>query len=161
MARSKRVGQPKNIRYFFLNDKIHKTIRASRSKDELVAWCYPDKKRVMYSYSQVKKYMENAYTVVQVASMLNRHRVTIQDYILDGKVATPQKIYPIGDPENPNWSKYMFKESDILDMHQHILDSGHSLDVPTKTELLGLLKHNLILYTKTEDGKFVPVWKAE
>jgi hypothetical protein len=116
---------------------------------------------MLYSYSQVKKHMENAYSVKQVAAMLNRHRVTIQDYILEGKVIAPQKIYPIGDPDNPNWSKYMFSESDILDMHQHILDSGHSSDVPTKAELLGLLKHNLILYTKTEEGKFVPVWKAE
>jgi hypothetical protein len=161
MARSSRKPKSKELRYFFLNQKIHKVIRSSRSKDELVAWCYPDKKRMLYSYSQVKKYMETAYSVMQVAAMLNRHRVTIQDYILDGKVITPQKIYPIGDPENPNWSKYMFSESDILDMHQHILDSGHSSDVPTKAELLGLLKHNLILYTKTEDGKFVPVWKAE
>jgi hypothetical protein len=161
MARSSRNSKSKELRYFFLNNKIHKVIRSSRSKDELVAWCYPDKKRMLYSYSQVKKYMENAYSVKQVAAMLNRHRVTIQDYILDGKVITPQKIYPIGDPENPNWSKYMFSESDILDMHQHILDSGHSSDVPTKAELLGLLKHNLILYTKTEEGKFVPVWKAE
>jgi hypothetical protein len=161
MARSSRKPKSKELRYFFLNQKIHKVIRSSRSKDELVAWCYPDKKRMLYSYSQVKKYMETAYSVKQVAAMLNRHRVTIQDYILDGKVITPQKIYPIGDPDNPNWSKYMFSESDILDMHQHILDSGHSSDVPTKAELLGLLKHNLILYTKTEDGKFVPVWKAE
>jgi hypothetical protein len=55
----------------------------------------------------------------------------------------------------------MFSESDILDLHQYILDVGHSSDLPSKTELLSILKNNLILYTKTEDGKFVPVWKAE
>jgi hypothetical protein len=27
--------------------------------------------------------------------------------------------------------------------------------------LMAILKHNIILYTKTEEGKFVPVWKAE
>ena len=161
MARSKRNSKQKVLRYFFLNDKIHKVLRASRSKDELVAWCYPDKKRVMYSYAQVKKYMETAYTIREASAMLNRHRVTIQDYILDGKVATPQKIYPIGDSDNPNWSMYMFSSKNILDIHEHILDSGHSSEVPSKAELLGLLKNNFILYTKTEDGKFVPVWKAE
>ena len=92
MAGIKRDGKSKSLRYFFLNDKIHKVLKASRSKDEMVAWCYPDKKRVMYSYSQVKKNMETAYTVVEVASMLNKHRVTIQEYILNEKVATPQKI---------------------------------------------------------------------
>jgi hypothetical protein len=46
-------------------------------------------------------------------------------------------------------------------LHQFILDDGHSSKLPSKTELLAILKHNTILYTKTEDGKFVPVWKAE
>lgn len=161
MARQKRTAERKKFRYFFLNDKIHKVIRSSRSKDELVAWCYPDKKRVLYSYSQVNKYMENAFTLAQVADMLNKHRVTIQEYILQGKVKPPQKVYPIGNPDHENWSKYMFKESDILDLHQYILDAGHSSELPSRTELQALLKHNLILYTKTEEGRFVPVWKAE
>jgi hypothetical protein len=161
MAGIKRDGKSKSLRYFFLNDKIHKVLKASRSKDEMIAWCYPDKKRVMYSYSQVKKNMETAYTVVEVAVMLNKHRVTIQEYILNEKVATPQKIYPIGQPDSENWSQYMFNQKNILDIHQHILDSGHSKEVPSKAEVLALLKNNLVLYTKTEDGKFVPVWKAE
>jgi hypothetical protein len=161
MARSKRNSKPKNIRYFFLNDKVHKVISSSRSKDELIAWCYPDKKRMLYSYSQVRKNMENAYSIVQVAEMLNKHRVTIQDYILEGKVMSPSKIYPIGSPDSETWSKYMFNQKNILDIHQHILDSGHSSEVPSKAELQGLLKNNFILYTKTDEGKFVPVWKAE
>ena len=161
MAGIKRDGKSKSLRYFFLNDKIHKVLKASRSKDEMIAWCYPDKKRVMYSYSQVKKNMETAYTVVEVASMLNKHRVTIQEYILNEKVATPQKIYPIGQPDSENWSQYMFNQKNILDIHKHILDSGHSKEIPSKAEVQALLKNNLVLYTKTEDGKFVPVWKAE
>lgn len=161
MARSKRSSKSKVLRYFFLNDKVHKVLSASRSKDELVAWCYPDKKRVLYSYSQVKKNMETAYTIVQVSAMLNKHRVTIQDYILEGKVMTPSKIYPIGEPDSQNWSQYMFNQKNILDIHEHILDSGHSSEVPSKAELLGLLKNNFILYTKTDEGNFVPVWKAE
>ena len=161
MAGIKRDGKSKSLRYFFLNDKIHKVLKASRSKDEMIAWCYPDKKRVMYSYSQVKKNMETAYTVVEVASILNKHRVTIQEYILNEKVATPQKIYPIGQPDSERWSQYMFNQKNILDMHQHILDSGHSKEIPSKAEVQALLKNNLVLYTKTEDGKFVPVWRAE
>ena len=161
MVRSKRDGKSKSIRYFFLNNKIHKVIRSSRSKDELIAWCYPDKKRVMYSYSDAKKNMENAYTVSQVSKFLNRHRVTIQDYILNEKIPPPIKIYPIGDPENTEWSQYMFNQKDILGLHEFLLESGHSVGLPSKAELRALLKNNLILYTKTEEGKFVPVWKAE
>ena len=127
----------------------------------MVAWCYPDRKRVMYSYSQVKKHMENAYTIVEVSEMLNKHRVTIQDYILEGKVSTPTKIYPISEPDSTKWSKYMFSQKNILDIHQHILDSGHSSEIISRAELLGLFKNNFILYTKNDEGNFIPVWKAE
>ena len=161
MARQARTKESKKLRYFFLNNKIHKVLSSSRSKDELIAWSYPDQKRMMYSYSQVKKYMESAYTIVEVSKMLNKHRVTIQDYILEGKVQTPSKIYPIGEPLSKAWSKYMFNQKDILDIHQHILDSGHSSEMPSKAELQGLLKNNFILYTKTDEGKFIPIWKAE
>ena len=161
MVRANRRAPRKKFVYFFINGNIHKVLRSSRSKDELVAWCYPDKKRLLYSYALVQKNMQTAYTLTQVAQILNKHRVTIQDYILEGKIKSPQKVYPISNPENESWSKYMFSESDILDLHQYILDVGHSSDLPSKTELLAILKNNLILYTKTEDGKFVPVWKAE
>ena len=96
MVRKKRQGPRKKLLYFFLNEKIHKVIKSSKAKDELIAWCYPDKKRVLYSYSQVKSNMSGAYSVIQVAKMLNRTRVSIQRYILDGKISQPQKIYSIG-----------------------------------------------------------------
>lgn len=159
MARKSRLSPRQKFRYFFLNDKLHKVLSSSRAKDQLIAWCYLDKKRVMYSYSQVQKNMENAYSTAEVALMLNKHKVTIEDYILEGKIKKPQKVYPIGN-ESSSWSKYMFNQKDILDLHEFILDSGHSNKVPSKTELLALLKNNIILYTKTESG-FVPVWKAD
>jgi hypothetical protein len=150
----------KKLLYFFLNGKIHKVIRTSKARDELVAWCYPDKKRVMYAYSQVKKNMGNAYSIKNVCEILNRHRVTVEEYILQGKIKEPQRVYPISNPDS-TWYKFMFSESDIYDLHQFILDAGYTKDFPSKAELTALLKHNLILYTKTDEGSFVPVWKAE
>jgi hypothetical protein len=159
MAGKSRKQQAKRFSYFFLNNKIHKVLSYSRAKDELIAWCYPDKKRVLYSYSQITKNMENAYSTKQVAQILNKHKITIEDYILDGKIKYPQKVYPIGNSDS-KWFKFMFSESDIMDIHQFILESGYSKNMPSKSELRALLKHNLILYTKTDTG-FVPVWKAD
>ena len=160
MVRETRKGKRKKFSYFFLNNKIHKVLSSSWAKDELIAWSYPDKKRVLYSYSQVVKNMENAYSTRQVSQVLNKHKVTIEDYILDGKIKYPQKVYPIGNIES-TWYKFMYSESDIMDIHQFILEAGYSKDMPSRNELKALLKHNTILYTKTTDGKFVPVWKAE
>jgi hypothetical protein len=131
----------------------------SRARDELVAWCYADKKRMLYSYVDVQKNMENAYTITQVGAILGRHRVTIEEYILQGKITTPEKVYPISKPES-TWSKFMFSESDILKLHEYILEAGYTKNIPSKAELRALLKNNMILYTKTDSG-FVPVWKAE
>ena len=160
MARENRHRLRKKFVYFFLNGKVHKVLRLSRARDEVIAWSYLDKKRMMYSYSQVDKNMEKAYTILETSKILGRHRVTIEEYILQGKIRQPQKVYPISNPES-TWSKYMLSESDILDIHQFILDDGHIRDLPSKAELKALLKNSLILYTKTTDGKFVPVWKAE
>ncbi len=160
MARAKRPATRKKFLYFFLNNKLHKVIRLSRAKDELVAWCYPDKKRVLYSNLDVQKNMQNAYTVKQVGEIIGRHHVTIEEYILQGKIKEPQKVYPISKPES-TWSKFMFSESDILKLHEYILEAGYTKDLPTKSELQALLKHNMILYTKSSEGNFVPVWKAE
>jgi hypothetical protein len=160
MARENRHRLRKKFVYFFLNGKVHKVLRLSRARDEVIAWSYLDKKRMMYSYSQVDKNMEKAYSISEVSKILGRHRVTIEEYILQGKIRQPQKVYPISNPDS-TWSKYMLSESDILDIHQFIIDAGHIRDLPSKLELQALLKHNLIMYTKTEDGKFVPVWKAE
>jgi len=159
MARKTRSGIRKKFLYFFLNNKLHKVIRMSRARDELVAWCYSDKKRVLYSYVDVQKNMENAYTIKQVGALVGRHKVTIEEYILQGKITTPQKVYPISKPES-TWSKFMFSESDILKLHEYILEAGYTKDLPSRAELRALLKNNMILYTKTDSG-FVPVWKAE
>ena len=160
MARKNRQQSRKKLQYFFINGKIHKVIKSTRAKDELIAWCYPDKKRMLYSYHLIEKNMENAYSVKDAAALLNRHKVTVEEYILAGKIKEPQKVYPISNPES-KWFKFMLSESDILDIHQFILDAGYIRDLPSRTELQAILKHNLILYTKTNDGSFVPVWKAE
>jgi len=160
MVRKKRQRTRKKLQYFFLNGKVHKVIKSARAKDELVAWCYPDSKRVLYSYNLVERNMENAYSIKDAAVLLNRHKVTIEEYILAGKIKEPQKVYPISNPTS-TWFKFMLSESDILDIHQFILDAGYIRDLPSRTELKAILKHNLILYTKTNDGSFVPVWKAE
>jgi len=159
MVRKTRSGIRKKFLYFFLNNQLHKVIRLSRARDEVIAWRYSDKKRVLYSYVDVQKNMENAYTIRQVGAILSRHKVTIEEYILQGKISTPQKVYPISNPDS-TWSKFMFSESDILKLHEYILEAGYTKNIPSRAELRALLKNNMILYTKTETG-FVPVWKAE
>lgn len=77
MARENRHRLRKKFVYFFLNGKVHKVLKLSRAKDEVIAWSYLDKKRMMYSYSQVDKNMEKAYTVLEVSKILGRDRKSV------------------------------------------------------------------------------------
>ena len=100
MARENRHRLRKKLVYFFLNGKVHKVLKLSRAKDEVIAWSYLDKKRMMYSYSQVDKNMEKAYTILEASKILGRHRVTVEEYILQGKIKQPQKVYTISNPDS-------------------------------------------------------------
>ena len=79
MVRKNRQGLRKKLFYFFLNGKIHKVLKASRAKDEIIAWSYPDKKRVMYSYSQVEKNMEKAKLHYENLEKLNLYFQDFQE----------------------------------------------------------------------------------
>lgn len=168
MVTPKRKSASKRIRYFFVNDQLHKTIHINRSSDLVVAWCYPLKKRISYSWSETQKQMERAYTITEVAKMLDRHRMTIDKYIRRGSIKTPQRVYKIDGKFNTA-GKYMFSEKDILSLHEYCstLSKGRPrkdglinvVGLPTKSEIKSMLKQSSTLYVKDEEGNFIPVWK--
>ena len=91
MARENRHRLRKKFVYFFLNGKVHKVLKLSRAKDEVIAWSYLDKKRMMYSYSQVDKNMEKAYTILEASKILGRHRVTVENIFCRARSSSPKK----------------------------------------------------------------------
>ncbi len=111
--------------------------------------------------------MERAFTLQQVCSMIERHRVQVELYILNGKIRTPQRIYSLDDVKKPG--KYFFSESDVLDLHDYLLTvhigrprkDGKITPrpMPTRAELRAVMKHDMITYVKTDDDKFSPIWK--
>jgi hypothetical protein len=158
----------KRIRYFFLNGDLHKTIHINRSSDIVVAWNYPNRKRTSYSWSDAQKNMEKAYTITDVAKILDRHRMTIDKYIRQELIKTPQRIYKI-DGKFDSAGKYMFSEKDVLDLHEFCstISKGrprkdgliNTSGLPSRSEVKSMLKQSSVLYVKDEDGNFIPVWK--
>ena len=49
------------LRYFYLNGKLHKVLRRSRAQDLIVAWDYQQGKRVAFSLTDVNKNKQHAY----------------------------------------------------------------------------------------------------
>jgi len=110
--------------------------------------------------------MEKAFPISEVSKLINRHRVIIENYILDGKIRTPQRIYTL-DTKRPG--KYMFSEKDVLDLHDYLLTvhigrprkDGKITPgrMPSRAELKAMMRHDTTMYVKSADGTFTPVWK--
>lgn len=172
MAGSTRAGTNarKNtgkLNYFYLNGLLHKSLHINRGEDKITTWCYPEHRRVAYTYSDVKKNREPAYTTVEVGQMLNRTRKTIEYAIMDGNIEAPQFTYRIGGVREKY--KYMWDEKHILEAHAYFSTLHHGnprkdgrvtpLPLPTKRELRAMIRQEEVLYVKQGD-EFIPVWKA-
>lgn len=167
MVKPKRRKSSKTLRYFFLNDELHKTLNVYRPDDMLVAWNYPQRKRVAYVLSDCKLHMQRAYGINDVAKIFNRQRKSIFRYIYNGNIPAPAKSYPLH--ESTKEGKYFFSERDIFGLHDYLLTVSRgrprkdgqrvATDAPSRRELEAMLRNENILYVKTSDGEFSPVWK--
>lgn len=169
MARQnrKKRGKKQRLRYFFANGELHKILRLSRGEDLVVAWNYPQGKRVAYVWSNVQNSMQHAYSLTVAAKILNRHRDVIKRHIKNGAIREVGQTYSIDERKSPG--VYYMSEDNIREMHAFLLTvsigrprkDGQVVisGLPTKAELEALLRHETVLYVKGEDGEFAPVWK--
>jgi hypothetical protein len=167
MVKQKRRGSSKTLRYFFLNDELHRTLNVLRPDDMLIAWNYPQHKRVAYVLSDCKLHMQRAYGVNEVAEMFGRRRASIFRYIYDGNIPAPAKNYSLTGSTKEG--KYFFNEKDIFGLHDYLMTVSvgrprndgerRATNAPSRRELEALLRNDTMLYIKTSAGEFAPVWK--
>jgi hypothetical protein len=159
----------KKLRYLYLNGDLHRVLHINRPADIITMWSYSQHKRVGYTYSDVKARMEKAFTTTEVCKMLNRTKVTVENAILNGDIEAPQYTY--GLTETKKKYQYLWHEKDIMALHE-VLSNRHvgkprkdglinPRSLPTAREVKAMIRHDAILYVKTDDGRFVPTWEAE
>lgn len=163
-----RAGQRRRpVRYFYLDDELYKVLWINRPGDLIIAWNYKEGKRMAYVWSDVRKRMGRAFPVGEVSKMINRHVVNIEKYILEGKIRAPQRLYSMDEKRTPG--KYMFSEKDVLGLHDYLLTVHYGRPrkdgritpgkMPSRAELKAMMQHDTMVYVKTSDGEFAPVWK--
>ena len=167
MARKTRRKTATQLRYFYLNGKLHKVLRRVRAEDLLIAWDYQLGKRVAYSLADVNRNKQHAYPLSQVVKIMCRHEDTIKKHLYAGNLKYPQQVYSLNGNRTPG--KYYWSEDDIRDMHNFFknLHRGRPRndgtitpgDLPSRAEIEATMKQENILYVKNNDGEFVPVWK--
>lgn len=165
-------GAPANkqrLNLFFLNDKLHKKLRITRAEDKIETWCYPDSRRVAYTYSDVKKNMKPAYSTKQVAEMLGKSIQTIKNILKAGAVEEPAVMYTLS--ANRHKFAYRWNEEMIMNLHSYMLSVHRGRPrkdgritpqkLPTARELRAMIRQEQVLYVKMADGSFRPTWQAE
>jgi len=168
MGGKKRGTPSARIRYFYLNNRLHKVLRRSRAEDLIVAWDYQEGKRVAYSLTDVNKNKQHAYPMSQVVKIIGKHEDTIKLQMYKGNLKYPQQAYSLNGNKTPG--KYFWSEDDIRNMHDFFktVHRGRPRkdgrvtpgDMPSRAEIEATMRQENILYVKSEDGTFVPVWKA-
>lgn len=168
MGKQKRATKQRRVLYFYLNGDLHRSLHINRADDTIIAFNFREGKRVGYNYSDVRKNRMHAYSISEVAKLINRHVDTLKRHLRSGNIRKPQQAHAIDD--KTKLSRYYFTEEDIREIREffrtvHIgrpRNDGEvtASNIPSKAELEALLKNESVLYIKGKDGEFVPVWKA-
>ena len=170
---TRKVVKRRRVRYFYVKvdgePHVHKILHINRGKDIVTAWDYRDAKRKMYALSDVKKTMQHAYSMTEVAEMLNRHRLTLHRHLWKGRYVRPQQIYNL---QSRKPGKFMLSEDDVLDLHEALcevhrgkarLDGNitQAKGFPDRATIRSLVQQARVLYTLDDDGNPIPIWKEQ
>lgn len=157
---------PGSKKIWFLNGDLVRVHHSSRSNG-LVSVYNINKDRIETCLrSDFRKHREKAYTVAETAKLINRHRKYIPKLIRDGVIPPP-----VGSKLNGErgWQiRSYYSESHVRQIRD-ILASIHigqprkdglitNNMTPTNQELTRRMGDGILIYTKTEDGRFIPVW---
>lgn len=171
MAKQRRSNAAKKrpLTLFFLNGKLHRKLRIVRPEDKIETWCYPEHRRVVYTYSDVKRNYEPAFSTAEVAEMMGRNKKYVSKIVTDGCIEPPQMMYTMTAKKHPYG--YRWSEQDIVNLHAYLMTvhrgrpradgkTTPSADIPTLRELRAMIRQEQIFYVKNENGEFVPTWRA-
>lgn len=162
-----RIEPSKSI--FFLNKELFRYITSNRGQNIVYLYNITQDKPQSMLLSDFKKHRKRAYTVVDTARLLNRGAAQIYRYISDGIIEPPTGSLPDGERSFRKLSYYseddVFKIRDAMaSIHRGRPRKDGKISnnsVLTENELRGKMGDALMLYTRTKDGEFVPVWSEQ
>jgi hypothetical protein len=166
MAKKRKKTKP--LMHFFLDGKLYKKLRINRPADMIEVWCYPEERRVVLTYSEVRRRYQPAFSTAQVAEMIGRNDKIVERIARSGNIEEPTMAYSL--TKKMYRSSYKWSETDIMNLHAYLLTVHRGrprLDgritpqaMPTAKELRALIRQEHVLYVRNDDGEFVPSWRA-
>jgi hypothetical protein len=163
-----RVIKP-SAKLFFIDKKLYRVVTSNRGSNIIYLYNIIDEKEQVMLLSDFKKHRKRAYTVVDVGRLLNRSTMQIYRYINDGIINPPIGVAPGG--QRMFTKKSYYSEEDVFEIRYAISlihrgrprKDGKKINnqILTEQELRAKMGDILMLYTRTADGRFIPVWQEE
>ena len=155
-----------NQNVWFLNGDLVRPHHYSRSTGMVTLYNIIQDRLETCFISDFKKNRERAYTVGETAKLVNRHKKYMPSLIKRGVIPPPTGSRKDG---KRGWQvRSYYSESQVKEIRD-ILASIHigqprkdglvtNNMTPNKQELTRKMGDGILTYTRTEDGRFIPVW---
>jgi hypothetical protein len=157
---------PGNKKVWFLNGELVRVHHLNRSNGIMSVYNIIQDRIESCLISDFKKNRERAYTVGETADLVNRHKKYLPSLMKRGIIP-----FPMGSQKGGarGWQvRSYYSESQVREIRD-ILASYHmgrprkdkliTNDItPSKQELTRRMGDGILTYTRTEDGRFIPIW---
>ena len=154
------------VKVWFLNGDLVRVYHKSRSTGMITFYNITKDRLETCMLTDFKKNREKAYSVAETAILVNRHRKYMPTLIKKGTIPPPMGAKVDG---TRGWQiRSYYSESQVREIRA-ILASIHigqprkdklitNNMTPTSQELTRRMGEGILTYTKTDDGRFIPVW---
>lgn len=157
---------PGNKKVWFLNGDLVRIYHLNRSNGIMSVYNITKDQIESCLIGDFKKSRLRAYTIKQTAELVNRHRKYMPDLIRRGVIPKPLASQKGGESKwqvRSYYSELQVKEiRDILATYHFGRPRKDGLitndKTPTKQELTRRMGDGILTYTRTEDGRYIPIW---
>ena len=151
---------------WFLNKDLVRLYHSSRSTGMVTFYNITKDRLETCLRTDFRRNRQRVYTVSQTAKLINRHRKYMPTLIKNGIIPPPVGAKLNGER---GWQIRSYYSEDHIREIRAILGSRHigqprrdglitNNSIPTSQELTRRMGDGILTYTKTEDGRFIPVW---
>ena len=157
---------PGNKNVYFLNGDLVRKYHMNKSNGIMSVYNITKDRIESCLISDFKKNRERAYTVGETAQLVNRHKKYMPQLVKRGVIPPPMGAQKGGETA---WQvRSYYSESQVREIRD-ILASYHigqprkdglitNNMTPTRQELTRRMGDGILTYTRTEDGRFIPIW---
>jgi hypothetical protein len=157
---------PGNKKVWFLNGDLVRSHHINRANGIMSVYNIIKDQIESCLISDFKRNRERAYTVGETADLVNRHKKYMPSLMKRGEIPHPtgsQKGGETGWQVRSYYSESQVREiRDILASYSMGRPRGDKLITnnitPSTQELTRRMGDGILTYTRTEDGRFIPIW---